>query len=88
MPSRSGSGSPSWPYAPEYLNHAASPEKQRVEAKYSLNWLFSVFAYHRFDAEEAVVEGETVAARGTMVGTHEGELSGILPTGEHDAAQR
>jgi predicted ester cyclase len=88
VPSCSGSGSPSWPYAPEYLNHAASPEKRRAEAKYSLNWLFSVFPNHRFDAEEAVAEGETVAARGTMVGTHEGELSGIPPTGERVAAQQ
>ena len=74
--------------SPDYLNHAASPENQRAGAKYSLNWLFSVFPDHHFDIEDAVAEGDKVAVRGTMTGTHEGELLGIAPTGERVAAQQ
>jgi predicted ester cyclase len=73
----------------DYLNHAASAEYQRGFAgvKHVLNWLFGVFPDHRFDIEEAVADGETVAVRGTCSGTHEGELWGIPPTGERFAAQ-
>jgi predicted ester cyclase len=37
---------------------------------------------HRFEVEDAASDGETVALRGTMTGTHEGELEGIAPTGQ------
>jgi predicted ester cyclase len=74
--------------SPEYLNHAASAEYQRAGAKYSLKWLFSVFPDHRFDVEDAAADGDTVAVRGTMVGTHEGELFGIAPTGKRVTAQQ
>jgi predicted ester cyclase len=74
--------------SPEYLNHAARAEYQRAGVKYSLNWLFSVFPDHRFAIEDAVAEGDTVAVRGTMSGTHEGELLGIPPTGERVAVQQ
>ena len=74
--------------SPDYLNHAASAEYQRAGAKSSLNWLFSVFPDHRFDIEDAVAEGDTVAVRGTMSGTHEGELLGIAPTGERVVVQQ
>jgi steroid delta-isomerase-like uncharacterized protein len=74
--------------SPEYINHAASAEYQRAGVKYSLNWLFSVFPDHRFDIEDAVAEGDTVAVRGTCSGTHEGELLGIPPTGERFAVQQ
>ena len=74
--------------SPDYLNHAASPENQRAGAKYSLNWLFSVFPDHRFDIEDAAAEGDTVAVRGTMGGTHEGDLMGIAPTGKRVAVQQ
>jgi predicted ester cyclase len=73
---------------PEYLNHAASAQYQRAGAKYSLNWLFSVFPDHRFDIEDAVAEGDTVAVRGTCSGAHEGELWDIPPTGKRFAAQQ
>jgi len=74
--------------SPEYLNHAASAEYQRAGARYSLNWLFAVFPDHRFDIEDAVADGDTVAVRGTCTGTHEGELWSIPPTGERFAVQQ
>ncbi len=49
----------------------------------------SVFPDHRFDVEDVAADGETaVAVRGTMVGTHEGELMGIAFTGKRVAAQQ
>ena len=72
----------------DYLNHAASAAWQRAGARVSLEWLFSVFPDHRFDIEDAVAEGATVAVRGNCSGTHQGELMGILPTGKRFAAQQ
>ncbi|MGI8911649.1 MAG: ester cyclase [Rubrobacteraceae bacterium] len=76
--------------SPDYLNHAASPEHQHgiAAVKHVMNWLFAVFPDHRFDIEDAVANGDTVAVRGTCSGTHEGELWGISPTGERFAAQQ
>jgi steroid delta-isomerase-like uncharacterized protein len=75
--------------SPEYLNHAASTAKyRRGGARLAVGWLLSVFPDHRFDVEDVAAEGETVALRGTMTGTHEGELVGIAPTGKRVAAQQ
>ena len=75
--------------SPEYFNHAASTaEYQRGGAKLAVEWLLSVFPDHRFDIEDAAAEGDTVAVRGTMGGTHEGDLMGIAPTGKRVAVQQ
>jgi predicted SnoaL-like aldol condensation-catalyzing enzyme len=75
--------------SPEYFNHAASTaEYQRGGAKLAVEWLLFVFPDHRFDIEDAAADGNTVAVRGTMGGTHEGELMGIAPTGERVAVQQ
>jgi steroid delta-isomerase-like uncharacterized protein len=75
--------------SPEYFNHAASTaEYQRGGAKLAVEWLLSVFPDHRFDIEDAAADGNTVAVRGTMGGTHEGELMGIAPTGKRVAVQQ
>ena len=58
---------------PDYLNHAARTEEyQHGGAKPAVEWLLSVFPDHRFDVEDAAADGQTVALRGTMRGTHEG----------------
>ncbi len=74
--------------SPDYLNHAASEGHRRDGAEASVGWMLSVFPDHRFDVEDVAAEGETVAVLGTMVGTHEGELMGIAPTGKRVAARQ
>jgi predicted ester cyclase len=75
--------------SPEYVNHAATTDEYRYGgARRICEWLLSVFPDHRFDLEDAAADGQTVAVRGTMVGTHEGELMGIAPTGRRVAAQQ
>ena len=73
----------------EYVNHAASTEEYRHGgARHIWEWILSVFPDHRFDVEDVAADGETVAVRGTMEGTHEGELMGIAPTGKRVNAQQ
>ena len=75
--------------SPDYLNHAASTEEyRRGGARRIWEWILSVFPDHRFDVDDVAADGQTVAVRGTMVGTHEGELMGIAPTGKRVAAQQ
>jgi predicted ester cyclase len=75
--------------SPGYVNHAASTEEYRHGgARRIWEWVLSVFPDHRFDVEDVAADGETVAVRGTMVGTHGGELMGIAPTGKRVAAQQ
>jgi predicted ester cyclase len=69
--------------APDFLNHAAPPGRDRGPE--SLRWLATMlrtaFPDLRFTIEELVAEGDIVAGRLTMSGTHEGPLTGIPPTG-------
>jgi steroid delta-isomerase-like uncharacterized protein len=75
--------------SPDYVNRAATTDEYRYGgARRIWEWLLSVFPDHRFDIEDAAADGQTVAVRGTMVGTHEGELMGIAPTGRRVAAQQ
>ena len=74
---------------PDYLNHAARTEEyQHGGAKLAVEWLLSVFPDHRFDVEDAAADGQTVALRGTMRGTHEGGLEGIAPTSRRIVVQQ
>jgi steroid delta-isomerase-like uncharacterized protein len=73
----------------DYFNHAASTEEyRRGGARRIWEWILSVFPDHRFDVDDVAADGQTVAVRGTMVGTHEGELMGIAPTGKSVAVQQ
>lgn len=75
--------------SPEYVNHAASTEEYRHGgARRIWEWVLSVFPDHRFDVDDVAADGQTVAVWGTMVGTQEGELMGIAPTGKRVAAQQ
>ena len=74
--------------SPDYFDHAASEGHRRDGAEAGVGWMLSVFPDHRFDVEDVAADGETVALRGTMVATHEGELMGIAPTGKRVSAQQ
>lgn len=75
--------------SPEYTNHAATTEEyRRGGARRIWEWLLSVFPDHHFEVEDAAAEGQTVALRGRMSATHEGELMGIEPTGKRVTAQQ
>jgi predicted SnoaL-like aldol condensation-catalyzing enzyme len=77
--------------SPKYFNRAPGTAPRRAAPPPpppAVGWLLSVFPDHRFDVEDVAADGETVALRGTMTGTHEGELLGIAPTGKRVAAQQ
>ena len=69
--------------APDFLNHEAPPERNRgPESMRGLaTMLRTAFPDLHFTIEELVGEGNTVAGRVTLSGTHEGPLMGMPPTG-------
>ena len=69
--------------APDFLNHEAPPGRDRgPESMRGLaTMLRTAFPDLRFTIEELVAEGDIVAGRLTMSGTHDGPLMGMPPTG-------
>jgi predicted ester cyclase len=69
--------------APDFFNHEAPPGRNRgPESMRGLaNMLRTAFPDLHFEIEELVAEGDTVAGRLTMSGTHEGQLIDLPPTG-------
>jgi predicted ester cyclase len=69
--------------APDFVNHEAPPGRNRgPESMRGLaNMLRAAFPDLRFEIQELIAEGDTVAGRLTMSGTHDGPLMGIPPTG-------
>ena len=69
--------------APTFLNHEAPPGRDRgPESMRGLaNMLRTAFPDLHFTIEELVAEGDVVAGRLTMSGTHEGPLMGMPPIG-------
>jgi predicted ester cyclase len=69
--------------APDFVNHEAPPGKDRgPESMRGLaTMLRTAFPDLHFTIEDLVAEGDTVAGRVTMSGTHEGPLMGMPPTG-------
>ena len=67
----------------DFINHEAPPGRNRgPESMRGLaTMLRTAFPDLRFTIEELVAEGEVVAGRLTMSGTHEGPLMGMPPTG-------
>ena len=71
-------------FSPDFVNRNAvegtppGPEGQRQV----MQRLWNAFPDARFEIEAISADGDTVICVGTMSGTHEGELSGIPPTGK------
>jgi predicted ester cyclase len=69
--------------SPDFVNHEAPPgHNQGPESMRALaGMLRTAFPDLRFTIEELITEGDLVAGRLTMRGTHEGPLMGMPPTG-------
>ena len=68
---------------PECLDHEAHPGGDRgpESMRALITMLRTAFPDLHFAIEHLVAEGDTVAGRVTLSGTHEGPLMGIPPTG-------
>jgi steroid delta-isomerase-like uncharacterized protein len=68
--------------SPTYVGHAAgAPDVKGTEGIKQLVATFgTAFPDHRVTVEDIVAEGDKVAVRYTMRGTHRGEFMGIAPT--------
>lgn len=70
--------------SPECINHEAPPgvENRGPESlRLVITMLRTAFPDLHFTIEELISEGDIVAGRLTMSGTHEGPLMGMPPTG-------
>jgi predicted ester cyclase len=69
--------------APDFMNHEAAPGRDRgPESMRGLaTMLRTAFPDLHFEIEELIAEGDRVAGRLAMSGTHEGPLMGTPPTG-------
>jgi steroid delta-isomerase-like uncharacterized protein len=70
----------------DLVDHQAPPpgmeELEEIEAfRQFVNMLRDAFPDFHFAAEDMIAEGDKVAARYTMRGTHQGEFMGVAPTG-------
>jgi len=68
--------------ATNIVYHGAGGEEIRglKDFKKSMSEFYSAFPDNRFTIDDMVVEGDKVAVRWTMTGTHKGKLGGIPPT--------
>jgi predicted ester cyclase len=68
---------------PEFLDREAHPGGNRgpESLRRLITMLRTAFPDLRFEIEDLIAEGDTVAGRLTMNGTHEGPLMGMPPTG-------
>ncbi len=69
--------------SPDFVNHEAPPgHNQGPDSMRALaGMLRSAFPDLHFTIEELIAEGDLVAGRLTMRGTHDGPLMGMPPTG-------
>lgn len=69
--------------AEDILDHSPLGEMRgRAELTDQANYLLSAFGDLSATVEDIIAEGDTVAMRVTVRGTHAGEFMGIEPTGE------
>ncbi|HEX6557595.1 MAG TPA: ester cyclase [Ktedonobacteraceae bacterium] len=70
--------------APDFLNHEVPPDMNNrgpESTRQVVMMLRTAFPDLHFTIEEVVAEGDTVAGRVSMSGTHLGPFQGIPPTG-------
>jgi steroid delta-isomerase-like uncharacterized protein len=70
--------------APDFLNHEVPPgmnNRGPESTRQVVTMLLTAFPDLHFTIEDLVAEGDTVAGRATMSGTHLGPFQGIAPTG-------
>jgi predicted ester cyclase len=69
--------------ASNWVNHDPSlPPMQGLEGAKQLIELWSAFSNRKVTIEDSLAEGDRVAMRFTISGTHTGSLMGIAPTGK------
>lgn len=70
--------------APDVVNHDMLPEYQHgIDGfKHLIRWVHTASPDARNDVEDMIAEGDKVAVRVTVSGTHTGEIRGIPPTGK------
>jgi predicted ester cyclase len=69
---------------PDFVVHDPSSEAGDVDAqgvKESIAWSHNAFPELRVTIEDQVAEGDKVATRWRVSGTHQGEMMGATPTG-------
>lgn len=71
-------------FTADYVDHAhASPEIHGPHGlRQFLTMLVNAFPDRHFTVEDRVAEGDKLAVRWTLRGTHEGEFAGVAPTGK------
>ncbi len=71
--------------APTFVRHDPSSEAGEVTregVKGSIGWIHAAFPDLYATVEDQVAEGNTVASRWVVSGTHQGQLMGETPTGK------
>lgn len=70
--------------APDVFNHPAVPEHQHGldGFKHVIEWVRAIGPDTHYDIDDTIAEGDKVAVRMTVSGTHTGTLRGIPPTGK------
>ena len=69
--------------SPDYVNYdLPAPAPGREGFKQVMAMFFTAFPDMRVTLERALVEGDAVASRGVITGTHQGPFQGIPPTGK------
>jgi steroid delta-isomerase-like uncharacterized protein len=69
--------------APDFVNHSAVPEHRHgIEGfKHVNEWVRAGFSDAHYEIEDMIAEGDRVACRIILTGTHDGEFQGSPPTG-------
>ncbi len=70
--------------AQDMANHSAVPEQQHgIEGfKHVNRWVRAGFSDAHYEIEDMIAEGDMVACRITVSGTHDGDFQGTPPTGK------